>query len=149
MFAFLSGAKLYALIGIGVVILALAGAVAYQRQIHRADVAELANIRKTNADLTDALKQSEADKAVLAQKARELDSAIQERDQRLKALNDAKRKLADELDRIKKSVSPEDRSCLDRPLPDGILDLLRGSASGDKDGTGNDSGKPAPAVPQV
>lgn len=149
MLSWLSGIKVYAYIALGVVVLSLLGSVAFLWELHQRDLAE-AKAAKQNLDfVSGALKESEADKAVLAQKARELDDAIQERDKRLKALNEAKRKLADELDRIKKTVPAEDQACLDRPLPSGILDLLRGSTGGDQDSPSNDSGKPAPAVPEV
>ena len=149
MFAFLAGWRLYALAIVGVVFLGLVGAVAYQRQVHKADIANLALAKQNLETVSNALKQSEADKALLARKAQELDSAIQERDSRLKALNETKRKLADELDRLKKSVPKEDQVCLARPLPSGILDLLRDGAVGNKDGTGDSPRLSPPAVPQV
>lgn len=120
-----TGVKLYALLGVGALVLALSGATAFLWQMHKADRAEIEVARQNLETVSNALKQSEEDKALLARKAKELDAAIRERDQRLKALNETKRKLADELDRLKSTVPAEDRACLDRDLPSGILDLLR------------------------
>jgi hypothetical protein len=146
----LTSLRLYAYLAIGVVVLAVFGFIAFQWEQHKADVATIALDKKNAQILTDALRQSEADKALLAQKARELDTAVQVRDQRLKALNDAKRKLADELDRIKATVPEEDKACLARPLPDGILDLLRdGPAGSDAQRHYPDPGSTPKPLPQV
>ena len=148
MLAFLSGWRLYVLAAVVLAFLALVGTIAFQREQHKADVAELSRQKGIAADLTEALKQEEADKALLARKAQELDAAILERDQRLKALNETKRKLADELDRLKSTVPPEDKACLDRPLPNGILDLLRdGTPDHLQDGNPEDTGSPAIPLP--
>jgi hypothetical protein len=114
MFAFLAGWRLYALVGIGLAFLALAGVICVQRLEHKADVASLALAKQNLESVSNALKQSEADKADLARKAQELDAAIKERDSRLRALNETKRKLADELDRIKKALPAPDQGCLSR-----------------------------------
>lgn len=121
----LSGVKLYALLGIGLVILALSGSVAFLWQVHKADKADIALEKERANQLTEALKESEADKAVLARKAQELDAAVRVRDQRARELEATKRKLADELDALRKTLPAEDQSCFARPLPDAILEVLR------------------------
>ena len=125
MFAFLAGWRAYALIGIGVVVLALSGSCAFLWQVHKADIADLGLAKQAYKQISNALAESEADKALLARKTQELDAAIQERDKRLKALNEAKRKLSDELDGLRKTLPAQDQSCLTRDLPDALLGLLR------------------------
>jgi septal ring factor EnvC (AmiA/AmiB activator) len=147
MFAFLAGWRLYALVGIGLAFLALAGVICVQRLEHKADVASLALAKQNLESVSNALKQSEADKADLARKAQELDAAIKERDSRLRALNETKRKLADELDRIKKALPAPDQGCLSRDLPSPLLDLLRdGPADRHEDGASPGPGKPVPPL---
>lgn len=146
--AFLAGWRLYVVGIVVLAVLAAGGYIAYLRQQHDADVARLDLAHKQYSEVSEALKESEADKALLARKATELDSAIQERDSRLKALNETKRKLADELDRIKKTVPAEDQTCLSRDLPSGILDLLRdGAADSNAARHYPGSGEPAPPLP--
>lgn len=120
-----SGVKLYALLGIGVVVVALSGSVAFLWQMHKADQASLALAKQNLETVSNALKQSEEDKALLARKARELDAAIKVRDQRAKELEAAKSKLTNELDVLRKTLPAEDQECLTRDLPSGIADLLR------------------------
>jgi peptidoglycan hydrolase CwlO-like protein len=142
-----TGIKLYALIAVGLAFLALSGSLAFLWQVHKADKATLAVAEQNLESVSNALKQSEADKADLARKAKDLDAAIKERDSRLRALNETKRKLADELDRLKNTVPAEDKACLARPLPNGILDLLRdGPVGSDKDSPGTGPGKPVPPL---
>lgn len=146
--AFLSGVKGYALLAVGVLILVLAGAVALQYEEHKADVAEKTSLEGSLHTLQQSLAQSEADKAALIQKQKELDQAVKERDARMKALNDAKRKLADELDGLKKTLPAPDQDCFSRDLPPSVLDLLRDSADGYTDDHPADPGKPALPVPE-
>lgn len=138
--------SLYALVAAGV--LALGCYALYQRSEAadaRADAAEhLASQFKQD------LAQSEADKAALKSRSRQLDETVKARDVRVGVLENEKRAIKGELENIKRSVGKEDQSCLDRALPDAFAErLLDGSDSHDKDGKGDSPGKSSVAVPEV
>lgn len=118
------GLNLYALLGIGAVVVGLGGYAAIQ--YHRADAANLrAEAAETQArQFKDALASSEEEKAKLKVAAQKLDAALVERDKRARALEEAKRKLQGELDAIRETLPAPDRECLDRTLPPAIVERL-------------------------
>lgn len=89
------------------------------------------------------LAESEADKDALKARAKVLDTTVKAREARMGVLEHEKRAIKDELDGLKKSVAPEDQSCLDRRLPDAFAERLRErSGNENKDRPGADPGKP-------
>lgn len=115
----------YALLGVGLVVVGLGGYAAYQKQ--RAEAADArASVAEIRAEqLSNALEVSEEEAAKARAAKQALDAAIVDRDKRAKALEAARRKLAGELDALKKTLPQEDQSCLDRPLPPAVLERLR------------------------
>lgn len=116
---------LYGWAAIGLVVAGLSGYGAYQKQ--RAEAAtsrqEMAEGQRDRA--IQLVKESEATVQAMRKANKWLNDAIDIRDKRAKELEAAKRKLKGELDEIKKTVPPEDQSCMDRPMPPAILDRLR------------------------
>jgi hypothetical protein len=89
------------------------------------------------------LAESEADKALFKARNKQADETVKARELRMGVLEHEKRQIKAELDGLKKSVAPEDQSCLDRGLPDAFAERLRErSDSKDKDRPGTDPGKP-------
>ena len=125
MFGFLSGAKLYALIGIVAVICGLSLAVAYYRNSAERAEAEATLARDQRDHAIAAVKEAQETIERIERAKNELDKAIVERDKRAKALEAAKRKVANELAELKKSLPAEDVACLDRDLPPALLERLR------------------------
>ena len=147
MLSWFSGVKLYALAAVGILVLSLSGAVYILYLWHQEDTAKLALAKQKYEEVSNALAESEANNAKLVAMQKELDAAVLERDKRLRALNEAKRKLSDELDGLRKTLPAEDQACLTRDLPDAVLGLLRGGpGNGDKDANPQGSGKPAQSV---
>lgn len=124
MFGLLSGAKLYVLAAIGIVVagLSLACYVLYQK----AEISE--------ARAKDALGQR--DRAIAAAKANEatikllevrrdaLDKTLVAQNKRERALQAKAAELKRELDDAKSKLSEEDKACLDRSLPDPLASRL-------------------------
>lgn len=150
MLSWLSGAKLYALLGLGALLLALSGAIAYLWQVHKLDASELARQRGINAGLTKAIQQEEADKAELSRRIGALDEALKhELDLQAKLAKD-KQAISEKLDALKKTLPQPDQERLDRPLPDGIIDLLRdGPGNRNQDRNPEDTGKPAHTLHEI
>lgn len=122
---FITGVYLYAALGCLVVVSGLAAWGFYQKS------------RATQAEARVNEVTGQRDRAIAVAKANEeaakrlkalndaLDLAIVERDKRAKALEEAKRKLKGELDALKQSLPAEDQGCLDRSLPQPLIDRLR------------------------
>jgi hypothetical protein len=111
------GVQLYALAAIGIVVAGLsltAYAFYYKAKAAEARVADVEGQR--DRAIATARANEEA-----ALRFKQLNDALSEavaiRDQRAKALEEAKRKLKGELDALKATVSQEDQACLDRDLP--------------------------------
>lgn len=90
----------------------------YQRS--EAAIAKLEKVEADNANLTQAVKDSEETNGILRVAARVLDETITQRDARLAALIAANGKVKGEYDALKKSLPKEDQTCFDRPLPPAI-----------------------------
>ena len=86
----------------------------------RADAAVAAQER-----LEQALLESEANNAELRQRRKDLDAAIRERDKRYAALQEAKRTLDAEYEKLRGEATQEDQACLDRDLPPAFAERLR------------------------
>ena len=119
------GFNLYALLGVGAVVVALGGYGAYQYQRAEASNARAERAESRVAALTETLKGSEEENARLLAAGRALDAALVQRDKRARALEETKRKLQGELDELKAKLPQEDRECLDRALPPAIAERLR------------------------
>lgn len=146
MFALL-GWRGYALIGIGLAFLALGGVIYVQRLEHKADVATLALAQQNLESVSNALRQSEADKADLARQIGALDEALKNEHALQAKLEKDKRALSEKLDDIKKTLPKEDQDCFSRDLPPAILGLLRdGPADPNPNRDAQGSGKPADAL---
>jgi septal ring factor EnvC (AmiA/AmiB activator) len=123
--AFFGGITGYAYLALGIVVLGLLGSVAFLWEVHKADAAEARASKQNLAFVTNALKQSEADKADLAREVERLNQAVK-REQDIQAqLQKDKQALSRKLDELKPTLPKEDQSCLDRSLPAPLLDLLR------------------------
>ena len=125
MFAFLSGWRVYALVGLVVVVSGLGLAVAYYKNSAARAEAEATLARDQRDRAIEAVKaaQETIDRIKAAKEA--LDVAIVERDRRAKVLEAAKQRIAKELDELKKTLPAEDQDCLDRELPPALLERLR------------------------
>ena len=146
----LSGVKLYALVGLGALLLALSGAIAYLWQVHKLDVAKQEELSASNARLQEAIKEEEADKALLTRRIGALDEALKHELDLQAKLAKEKQAISEKLDELKKTLPQPDQECLDRPLPNGILDLLRdGPGNRDQDRSPEDTGKPAHTLHEV
>lgn len=127
-----SGAKFYVALALVAAFALLYG---YARTEHyRADAAasEAKRVTEQRDHLANSLAQAEIDKAELTKRQEELDAAVVEQDRRMKELDNAKRQISKELDALKKTLPAEDQGCLDRPLPDALVQrLLDGTDSPD------------------
>jgi hypothetical protein len=123
--AFFSGVTGYAYLAVGLLILALAGTVAFQYQQHKADVAQAEVAKQKYEGVSNALAQSEADKADLARKAQTLDGLLTGQKRRADALQITNSKLADQLHALESTLPQADQDCSTRPLPDALLEWLR------------------------
>lgn len=122
---FLAGVQLYALLGVLALVAGLAAWGFYQKS--RATTAE-ARVHEVT---------QQRDRAIAAAKANEeaarrlgelndaLSAAIVERDKRARALEEAKRRIKGELDALKATLPEPDQACLDRSLPQSLIDRLR------------------------
>lgn len=125
MLSWFSGVRLYALLGVGALLVALSGAVAYLWQVHKLDVAKREQDQRSIDTLTQAIKQEEADKADLARKAQTLDGLLVAQRKRADALQISNSKLSDQLHALESTLPKEDQDCAARPLPDSVLEWLR------------------------
>jgi len=144
--AFFGGS--YAYLAVGLLILALAGTVAFQWEQHKADAAQL-DTEKLNTKAQAALvsqyredlAEAQANADLQAQRARDLDKQVKERDARLKALDAEKRKISDAFDKLAGQAPQASQDCLSSDLPPSILEWLRDDGSGsDQDGSGKSPG---------
>lgn len=109
-------------------VLAFAGlllAVSYYRNDAKRADAEAALARDQRDRAIEAVKASEAANQKLKQLNAALDKAIVDRDQRARALEEAKRRISKELDELRKALPQEDQDCLARALPDVLAERLR------------------------
>jgi septal ring factor EnvC (AmiA/AmiB activator) len=113
----------YALAAIGLALLLATGYGLYQRG--NAAVARAESAEAVAAQFKQDLAESEADKALLREMQKRLDSAVRERDARLKALQKTLGELDAEYEKLEKSVGKEDQDCLRRGLPDAFAERLR------------------------
>lgn len=123
--AFLAGWRVYALVALVAVIGGLGIAVAYYKNSAARAEAEAALVRDQRDRAIEAVKASEAANQKLKELNNALDAALVERDKRAKELERAKRNLTNEINSLKESLAEEDRRCLDRDLPDALLERLR------------------------
>jgi hypothetical protein len=125
------GVQLYALAAIGIVVAGLSltsYAFYYKAKAAEARVADVEGQR----DRAIAIASANEEAAKRLQQLNEaLNQAIVERDKRAKALEETRRKLRSELDELKRTLPAEDQSCLDRGLPQPLIDRLRDSPDGD------------------
>lgn len=135
----LSGVKLYVALGIGAFILLLMGSVAFLWQVHKTDIADLGLAKQAYKQISNALAESEADKADLARKAQALDEFLVAQRKRADALQLSNSKLADQLHALESTLPKADQDCATRPLPDSVLEWLR-------DGSGSDEVRHEPAA---
>jgi hypothetical protein len=122
---FLAGVQLYVLVAALVTFAGLGLAVAYYKNSAARAQAEATLARDQRDRAVQAVKDSEEANKALRALNDSLDKALVERDKRAKALEVARQNLAKELDAIKKTVSAEDQACLDRDLPNALLERLR------------------------
>jgi hypothetical protein len=122
---FLAGVQLYVLVAALVTFAGLGLAVAYYKNSAARAQAEATLARDQRDRAVEAVKASEEANATLKALTASLDAALVERDKRAKELEVAKRRISSELDAIKKTVSAEDQACLDRDLPNALLERLR------------------------
>src|SRR5947208_2720294 len=136
----LTGVKLYAAIGILVLIAGL-GLTCYGLY-YKAKAAEARSheLEGQRDRAIAAVKAGEEANAKLRALSEALNAAIVERDKRAKALEDAKRRIGKELDEIKKTLDEADKACLDRSVPPAIDLRLR-------DGPDNPDASRNPASP--
>jgi hypothetical protein len=146
---FLAGIQLYAALGVVVLIAGLSVAAWGYR--HKAAAAE-ARVHEVVGQRDRAIAAAKANEEAarrLAQLNEALNAAIVERDKRARALEEARRKIARELDEIKSTLPVEDQGCLSRDLPPPLADLLRGGPGNQPDDRGAASpGGAAGAVPR-
>ena len=119
------GAKAYVLVAVALLVGGLSLTVAYYRNSAQRADAEATLARDQRDRAIQAVKASEAANAKLKELNAALDKAIVDRDQRAKALEEAKRRISKELDELKKSLPQADQDCLDRDLPNALLERLR------------------------
>ena len=122
---FLAGLQLYALVAAVVAFAGLGLAVAYYKNSASRAEAEATLARDQRDRAVEAVKAQEETNKALRALNKSLDAAIVERDKRAKALEVARQTLAKELDELKKTLSAEDQACLDRDLPNALLERLR------------------------
>jgi hypothetical protein len=147
MLALLGGWKAYALAAILLVIGGLSVAVWGYRHKAAAAEARLDEIVGQRDRAIAAAKANEEAAKRLIQLNEALNAAIVERDKRAKALEEAKRQIARELHDLKSTLPEADQACLDRPVPDALVEWLR-LGPGDKPsgGAATSPGKPADSV---
>ena len=122
---FLTGVYLYVALGALAVFTALSLAVAYYRNSASRAEAEAALARDQRDRAIQTIKdQEKAIAAITAAKAA-LDLAIVERDRRARELEATKRRIANELDVLRKTLPQADQDCLVRDLPDSLVERLR------------------------
>ena len=145
----LIGWRLYALAAIGLVIAGLSVAVwgyRYKAQAAEARVHEVVGQRDRAIAAAKASEETVKRLGVLND---ELNKAIVVRDKRAKELEAARRKIRGELDELKRTLSDADQACLDRSLPQPLIDRLRErSGNTDADRAAAGSGSTSNTVPR-
>lgn len=122
---FLMGVQLYAALAALAVVCGLSLAVAYYRNSAARAEAEATLARDQRDRAYETIKdQEKAIQAISAAKAA-LDAAIVERDRRARELEATKRRIAHELDELRKTLPQADQDCLVRALPDALAERLR------------------------
>lgn len=147
MFAWFTGIKAYALVGVLALILSLGGVVYVQSLRLDAAGERIKRVETEKAELRDALAQSEQNNARLRELQAKLDVAVKEREKRAADLRKALGELDAQYEALEKSVAQEDRDCLSRRLPDSFAERLRDSAGSDENGSAASPGSPADRVP--
>jgi len=130
--AFFGGITGYAYLALGIVVLGLLGSVAFLWEVHKADKADLALAKQAYSQISNALAQSEADKADLARQAQALDGLLAGQKKRADALQTSNSKLADQLHALQNTLPKEDQDCAARPLPPALLEWLRDGSDRDE-----------------
>ena len=123
---FILGGQIYVLGAAVFVVLGLLAGVAYYKNQAGRYEAEAALARDQRDRAVEAVKASEEANQKLQALNASLDAAIVERDKRAKALVVAQANLRKELGELRKTLDEKDIACLDRDLPDAILERLRG-----------------------
>ena len=124
-FIFPSGVTLYVLVAAVLAFAGLTLAVAYYKNSAARADAEATLARDQRDRAINAAKEAQASIEALRAKQAQLDAAIVERDKRAKELETARRKARAEIDELKKTLDAKDQDCLDRALPDALLERLR------------------------
>ena len=145
-----TGIKLYAAVGLLVLLAGLAswGYIEHQRA-EIADQKVLAVTKERN-DLRDVVAQDEKDKKDLMAKNAALDKVNVAQRKRIEVLEDAKHQIEKQFEELARNLPSEDQACLARDLPDVIAIRLRDGPSGDNPNRApTDPGKPPGVVPEV
>lgn len=122
---FIAGVQLYALLALGIAIAGLGAWGFYQKSRAERAVARVNEVTAQRDSAIAAAKANEEAARRLSELNDALSAAIVERDKRAKALEEAKRKLKGELDALKATLPEPDQTCLDRSLPQPLIDRLR------------------------
>lgn len=139
-----------------VLFLSLAGFGAFEFEANKAAKADLktsqlqtAAAQGLNKQFQQDLSESEADKAQLEAKAAALDAQLVIRDVRVKQLSLKNATIQGEYDALKSKLPTADQDCLNRPLPDSIVERMRddGTYSDNEDGDGKGKSPSVPAHP--
>lgn len=109
----------------------------YRGEANTAKAENAAVVQQRNLALSQA-QASEAELTAQRQRAAQTDALLVERDNRLRALNQAHRAIKGEYENLRAKVSEVDSACLVRVLPDAYLERLRDKpADVHKDGKGS------------
>lgn len=123
-----SGVLPYVLVAAVLAFAGLSLAVAYYKNSAARAEAEATLARDQRDRALQSLKDSEEANARLKELNQALDAAIVERDKRAKALEEARQKARKEINELKTKLDAADQACLDRQLPDALLERLRDNA---------------------
>lgn len=119
------GVQAYVLVAVAVVVLGLVAGLAYYRNSAARYEAEATLARDQRDRAIEAVKAAEEVNEKLRALNVSLSQTIVERDKRAKELEAAKVALRKEINVLKANLDEADKACLDRQLPNSILELLR------------------------
>ena len=144
-----TGVKLYAAIGLLVLIAGLAGWGYIEHQ--RAQIAEkdAEDFKRQRDDLRAVVVQDEKEKKELVDRAEATDAIVAAQRETERKLQDEKAQVWEQFDRVIASTPEADQGCARRDLPPSVSEWLRDDGPGGDHPVpaGQDPGKPSPAVP--